>query len=526
MPIIRLQGREEKAQGIYYEFDYTLEPLGVGGMGKVYKGRRVNQATHAYTDVAIKFMFDDLPEHVIERARREASIQIHNENLVEMLGFIQIDEITPSGDIHQRYHVVSELLEGVMLDDLLKGKVTDRQGNVIPFAQKLYREYMDEPYRFATFVIKNILSGIMALHDKGYIHRDIDPTNIMVTYDGKIKLIDFGIAKQLTSLNTQDKALTSAGQFMGKALYASPELVLGDVNHQDKTTDIYSIGIMLFQFIVGHPPFEGSTHEVLEMQLHSKLPLDLIKQKRLREVIAKATAKKQSERYQTAAEFRVAVEQLEGLPYPDNRVIDPELLKKVLISGAAVLAVALISIGSYFYIQHAKEEKAQLAYEESLRREAARQDSLRNLIPPYDKALTLLMDSSTAREGLQQLRQLVEDRSSDKAALLLGRLYYNGKEKSDSVVLMQQYLTDILKQDNQKAHELNRLAFELDSMSYKNLYELGCDFYAGKPRTDMDETRDVNKAIEYFRKGLQLAKEKGDNEYEEKFSKRLKALGE
>ena len=91
MPIIRLQGKEEKAQGIYYEFDYTLEPLGVGGMGKVYKGRRVNQATHAYTDVAIKFMFDDLPEHVIERARREASIQIHNENLVEMLGFIQID---------------------------------------------------------------------------------------------------------------------------------------------------------------------------------------------------------------------------------------------------------------------------------------------------------------------------------------------------------------------------------------------------------------------------------------------------
>ena len=87
---------------------------------------------------------------------------------------------------------------------------------------------------FALLVIKNILSGIMALHDKGYIHRDLDPSNIMITSDRKIKIIDYGIAKQLSTLTTQDQQLTTAGQFMGKATYASPELVVGDVVHQNE----------------------------------------------------------------------------------------------------------------------------------------------------------------------------------------------------------------------------------------------------------------------------------------------------
>lgn len=95
------------------------------------------------------------------------------------------------------------------------------------------------------------------MHDKGYIHRDLDPSNIMITSDRKIKIIDYGIAKQLSTLTTQDQQLTTAGQFMGKATYASPELVVGDVVHQNETTDIYDIGIMLFQFIVGHVPLRG-----------------------------------------------------------------------------------------------------------------------------------------------------------------------------------------------------------------------------------------------------------------------------
>ena len=205
MPKVKIQGESERLSGIYYEFDPSSQPLGEGGMGKVFKGLRVDEQSGMTRAVAIKFMYSDLPDNVIERARREASIRLRNDNLVEMLGFIEIDKRDSLGNVARRYHVVSELLDGVMLDDLLNGCTVGKNGEEIPFAQQLVNERNTDPYRFAVRVIRSILSGLMALHDAGYIHRDIDPTNIMVTRDGHIKLIDFGIAKQLETLTTQDK---------------------------------------------------------------------------------------------------------------------------------------------------------------------------------------------------------------------------------------------------------------------------------------------------------------------------------
>lgn len=271
-------------------------PLGVGGMGQVLKGTRID-ASGNRLDVAIKFLFDDLPDQVIDRARREASIQIHNENLLEMYEFIQLDEVSSNGTVHKRYHVVSELLHGVILYDFLKGKTTDCRGVRLPYIERLYHDYTANNIRFSLFIVRNVLSGIMALHDKGYIHRDIDPSNIFLTEDGKIKIIDFGIAKQIASLNTQDQSHTTTGQFMGKAPYAAPELVTGDVQHQDKTTDIYAIGILLFQLVTGHLPFEGATHEVADMQLNKRMPLQELPSRQLKKIVGKATQKKQTNRY-------------------------------------------------------------------------------------------------------------------------------------------------------------------------------------------------------------------------------------
>ena len=239
MSIIKLQGDLERQRGIFYQVDSSAQPIGVGGMGQVFKGICVNEKTGATRPVAIKFMYDDLPPQAVERARREASIQLRNDNLVEMLGFIEIDEQTPTGDVRKHYHVVSELLNGVSLDDILEGKTKDRNGQDVPFAVKMLQDYKNDPEHFAKTVVVSVLSGLMALHDAGYIHRDIDPSNIMVTSEGHIKLIDFGIAKQMNTLTTSDKALTVAGKFMGKPEYAAPELVMGDVNSQNRTTDIH-----------------------------------------------------------------------------------------------------------------------------------------------------------------------------------------------------------------------------------------------------------------------------------------------
>lgn len=364
MAKIKLQGEEEKKKNIYFEVDTNDHAIGEGGMGKVMKGKCVDVATGVSRPVAIKFLYDDLPPHAIERARREASIQLKNDNLIEMLGFIETE--TGSGEHMQKhYHVVSELLHGISLLDIFEGKCTDKDGKELPFASKMLKDYKTDSLHFAKFIVKNVLSGLVALHDAGYVHRDIDPSNIMITEDGHIKLIDFGIAKQVNKLTTNDRGLTTAGVFMGKAEYAAPELALGDLKHQNQTTDIYAIGILLYQCIVGHVPFEGPSHEVLEKQIKKKIKLSVIKDKGIRSIIECATDKNQGVRYQSASQMRVAMENLEGQKMKMKK-------SKKLTILAAIVATALIVIGFFGYTQHKKN----IEEEALIQAEAAMNDSL------------------------------------------------------------------------------------------------------------------------------------------------------
>lgn len=353
MAIIRLQTETEKRKGIFYQFDTDMPPIGEGGMGKVCEGLCINEHNGSTRPVAIKFMYDDLPPSAYERARREAEIQLRNDNLVEMLGFIETHDLSPTGEVRKHYHVISELLTGVSLSDILEGKTKDRLGEDVPYAVKMLQDYQNDPEHFAQIVVVSVLSGLMALHDAGYIHRDIDPTNIMLTTDGHIKLIDFGIAKQMNTLTTGDKSLTVAGKFMGKPEYAAPELVLGDISHQNQTTDIYAVGILLYQCIVGHTPFEGARHEILERQLKAKLPLDVIKNKNLRAVIAKACEKKQESRFQTSSQMRVALEDPKSMQWGLSKQ------KKIGLGLFAALMIILLATTGIIVKNKQTETKAQ-----------------------------------------------------------------------------------------------------------------------------------------------------------------------
>jgi len=317
MRIIRLQGPAEKRAGIYYEYDADSKPLGEGGMGRVFKGYRVNERTGERMPVAIKAIYENIPENVVERARREAEIQVDHDNLIRMYGFVE-NRIEGSDKVH--YHVVMELLVGVTLEDVLNGTVQDRQGLHIPFASEIRNQYLENRTVTVVRIMKALLAGLMSLHDRGIIHRDIDPSNIMLTIDRKIKLIDFGICKQIVNLGSQDKGLTSAGVFMGKVNYAAPELVLGDVRSQNYTTDIYAAGVILYQLVTGHLPFSGNDQDVLTANLRKPLPMGDVKRKDLKNIIKRATEKTQGKRYQSAAEMRVDLEHVdtngkEGLPW-------------------------------------------------------------------------------------------------------------------------------------------------------------------------------------------------------------------
>lgn len=356
-----LQGEAERALNIYYEVDNSQEPIGIGGMGQVFVGTRVEIATGSITPVAVKFLYSDLPPRAIERSKREAMVQLRNDNVIQMYGFIETQSRDEAGNVQKRYHVVSELLNGVTLEDLLQGKLTDRNGNIVGYAQELYDIYTKDSVRFAKIVMKSVLSGLMALHDLLFIHRDIDPSNIMITDDRHIKLIDFGICKRMDSLTTGDKSLTVSGRFMGKPHYASPELAVGDLSHQSYTTDIYAVGILLFQCITGHVPFEGPLTDVLDMQVHKPIPLKEIHHAGMRRIIQKACEKNQFKRYQTAAEMRVDIESLDVKRADDNR--------KKLYIAASVIGLILVIIGSSvgYFIHQKNAEEERIAKIEQMR---------------------------------------------------------------------------------------------------------------------------------------------------------------
>ena len=342
MNIIKLQGDTEKRNGIYYEYDVDATPLGEGGMGRVFKGYRVTERNGERIPVAIKAIYENIPQRVVERARREANIQLDNDNLIRMYGFVETTTRTEDGKCTTHYHVIMELLIGVTLENIINGVTCDQNGMQIPFAAEVCNQYNQDRKTAVIKIMKAILSGLMALHDKGYIHRDIDPSNVMITIDGKIKLIDFGICKQIISLESLDKALTATGVFMGKVNYAAPELVLGDVKSQNYTTDIYALGILLYQLCTGHLPFSGTDQDILSANLRKPLPMKDVHGKEFKKIIRKATDKNQSKRYASVAQLRVDLEQISTRQKKQNK-------KAPLITLAATITILLAATTIYLF---------------------------------------------------------------------------------------------------------------------------------------------------------------------------------
>lgn len=338
MSIIQISDRNDKNKRFIYSVDLSQKPLGSGGMGKVYRGECIDNEQHTSRPVAVKFIYDNQPDGVIDRARREASIKLRNDNLVEMMDFVEVEQQVPHGTI-LRYHVVSELLQGVMLLDLLQGRTKDAEGNEVAYARDLYNMYKTHPSEFAQLIVKNILNGLLALHNAGYIHRDLDPSNIMITSDRKIKIIDFGIAKRVESLSNNDRQLTSVGQFMGKAAYAAPELISGDLSNQNQTTDLYAVGIILYVLIVGELPFTGTLADIMNQQLNQPVPVKNVSDKEMKKVITKATQKQQGKRYKSAASF---IADLESRNAPSATTESQGNYLKILIWGIAIIVGLVI----------------------------------------------------------------------------------------------------------------------------------------------------------------------------------------
>jgi predicted Ser/Thr protein kinase len=201
-----------------------LSLLGTGGMGVVFKARdRTLEET-----VALKTLRADL-DATDEMANRFRS-EIRLARKVSSRHICRIHEYGVEGDLH---YISMEYVDGVTLKDLL-------------------HESGGLPVEAALEIAEQIVAGLAAIHDVGIMHRDIKPANLMRTRTGLIKLMDFGIAKQVGGVT-----LTAAGQAVGTPEYMSPEQVMGQ--KLDPRTDIYTAGIVLFELLTGAAPFRAET---------------------------------------------------------------------------------------------------------------------------------------------------------------------------------------------------------------------------------------------------------------------------
>lgn len=260
--------------GEWYAYNPFQQPLGSGAMGTVFLGFRCRDRA----PVAVKRVIDSYANNpqIRERARLEASLAFRHQNLVEMLGYC---EYAPD---HGPIFLLSNYVQGEDID-------------------KYVRNFAASPERVekTCVAICQVLDALDYVHSKDIIHRDIKPSNIMVENGSNVRLMDLGIAK-MTSGNPY-----SQYGFIGTPEYSAPEQVRGDKDGINKTTDIYALGITFYELLAGTNPMACPTEiETLTKQLKEELPSSPMIPMPLMNVIWKATAKNQGDRYQTAMEFK------------------------------------------------------------------------------------------------------------------------------------------------------------------------------------------------------------------------------
>src|SRR5687767_10412311 len=259
----------------------VVRRLGVGGMGEVY----LAEDTRLGRKVALKLLLAHftLDQERVRRFQQEARAA----SALNVPNILTIHEI---GQVGSRHFIVMELIEGETLrQHLSKAPIT-------------ISEALD--------VAIQIASALSAAHAAGIVHRDIKPDNVMIRADGIVKVLDFGLAK-LTELESGDRAgaglvHTQEGMVMGTAHYMSPEQARGLA--VDARTDIWSLGVVLYQTIAGRVPFDGATRSDAIATVLSREPTSLARYApevptELEWIAKKALRKDREERYQTAKEL-------------------------------------------------------------------------------------------------------------------------------------------------------------------------------------------------------------------------------
>lgn len=265
-----------------------MEKLGEGAMGEVFKGLD----TLLEREVAIKLLRPELSNRpdIVERFRTEAVAlaRLNHTHIATLYSFLPHE--------HQ-YFMVMEFVRGESLAKLVE------RNRALPWQQ-------------AVKLVSQALEGLEHAHRLGVVHRDIKPSNMMVTHIGVLKVMDFGIARIL-----EKARLTRAGHLIGTLEYMSPEQIAG--LETDARADLYSLGVVLYELVTGRVPFEASSdYDLIKAQMEEPPKAPRIRvpdlPAALEEQILRALEKKPESRFESAADFHVALAAIKAPgPAPD-----------------------------------------------------------------------------------------------------------------------------------------------------------------------------------------------------------------
>jgi serine/threonine protein kinase/Tfp pilus assembly protein PilF len=302
-----------------------IEELGEGGMGKVYRAidKKISE------EVGLKLIRPEigLNKMVLERFSNELKIarKIVHKNVCRMYHL---------GEEKGTHYITMEYVPGEDLRAMLKMSKRLEVGTAVSIA-------------------KQVCAGLAEAHRLGVVHRDLKPSNIMIDKEGSVRIMDFGIARALAA-----KGITDVGVMIGTPEYMSPEQVDGREVYQ--RSDIYSLGVILFEIVTGRAPFEGDTPFSVGLKHKSEKPpdpreLNALLSENLSRLILKCLEKEKENRYQSA---EMLLSELTGIEkavpaaeriIPKNKTIISKTIattfspKKILIPGLIVIALAVMA---------------------------------------------------------------------------------------------------------------------------------------------------------------------------------------
>jgi len=319
--------KEELTTGSTFADRYQIiEELGKGGMGKVYKA----QDTEIKEKVALKLIKPEIAadKKTIERFQNELKLsrKISHRNVCRMFDLNKEDG---------SYYITMEFVDGEDLKSMIRMSGQLSIGTAIRIS-------------------KQVCEGLAEAHSLGVIHRDLKPSNIMIDKSGNAKIMDFGIARSLKA-----KGITGAGVMIGTPEYMSPEQVEG--KEVDQRTDIYSMGVILYEMVTGRVPCEGETALTVAVRHKSEEPADPKQHNPhisddLSRVILKCLEKGKEARFQSAGELRSALTNIEeGIPTTEHVIPERTPLtsreitvkfsmKKAFVPVLVFIAVIVIGI--------------------------------------------------------------------------------------------------------------------------------------------------------------------------------------